>query len=245
MNSTANKQYAPFAAVSAARPNPWPLSGGFSPADTALLIIDMQYDFLSEDGYFATLGQNVTHLQRAITPTQRLLAKARQLGFLCLFTRESHRPQLVDVASNKSVRAHRSGAAIGSAGPLGRLLIRGERGCDIISELQPTAQECVIDKPGNGAFYATDLEHILRSNGIRHLLMCGITTDVCVSSTLREANDRGFDCLVLEDACGAASAEVHEGVFASMLNEGGIFGAFAQTHQLLAHMDGLEQLASV
>jgi len=218
-------------------PYPWPFKGSFSNRDTALLIIDMQYDFLSQQGYFASLGEDVSHLQRAIEPNRALLKAAREHGFICIFTRESHRPQLVDLAANKCERAHRNGAAVGSLGPLGRLLVRGERGCDIIDELKPAASECVIDKPGNGAFYATDLEHILRTNGISNLVITGITTDVCVSSTLREANDRGFDCLVLEDACGAASAEVHEGVFKSMLKEGGIFGAFGQSADFIAHLN--------
>ena len=240
MTTPANKLPPTYPALSTTAPYPWPFAGGFNNGDTAVLIIDMQYDFLSEQGYFASLGEDVSHLQRAVEPNKVLLQAARQLGFMCLFTRESHRPQLVDVSGNKYARAHRNGAPIGSMGPLGRLLVRGERGCDIIDELKPGPNECVIDKPGNGAFYATDLEHILRTNGIRNLVITGITTDVCVSSTLREANDRGFDCLVLEDACGAANAEVHDGVFKSMLNEGGIFGAFAQSGDLIAHINAAQ-----
>lgn len=237
MNTASEERIPVYPPLSEATPYKWPFSGSFSSLDTAILIIDMQYDFISDQGYFASLGEDVSHLQRAISPNQKLLEAARRNGLTCIFTRESHRPQLVDTSPNKATRASRAGASIGSAGPLGRLLVRGERGCEIIDELSPMDDECVIDKPGNGAFYATDLEHILRSNGIKHLVMSGITTDVCVSSTLREANDRGFDCLVLEDACGAASQEVHDGVFKSMLNEGGIFGAFGQTLNFIKHID--------
>lgn len=222
-----------YNSVSFSKPYRWPFSGNFNYRDSALIIVDMQYDFLSDKGYFASLGENISHTQRAIEPSIQLLEAARKLGLLRIFTRESHRAQLVDLTANKNTRARGMGAAIGSEGPLGRLLVRGEKGCDIIDELYPNDDEIVIDKPGNSAFYATDLEHILRVNEIKHLIITGITTDVCVSSTLRDANDRGFDCLVLEDCCGAANTEAHQSLFNSMLNEGGIFGAYCQSTELL------------
>lgn len=226
-----------YSPLSSSKPYAWPFSGGFDSKNTALIVVDMQYDFLSDQGYFASLGEDITHVRGCIQPNIEVLQAARKLGFMTIFTRESHRSQLVDLAANKNIRARGTGAAIGSRGPLGRFLVRGEKGCDIIEELYPTENEIVVDKPGNGAFYATDLDHILRVNHIKHLVITGITTDVCVSSTLREANDRGFDCLVIEDCCGAATPEAHQAVFDSMLGEGGIFGAFCQSGEFLESLE--------
>lgn len=230
-----------FSSLSASRPYAWPLSGHWDTTDTALLMIDLQRDFLDPEGYFARLGEDISHGQRVLEPARRLLAAARQAGLMVIHTREGHRPDLTDLNDTKQRRAQQAGAAIGSEGPLGRLLVRGEPGWEIVDSLRPVAGEPVVDKCGNGAFYATDLEQLLRRAGIRHLILTGVTTDVCVSSTLREANDRGFDCLVLEDVCGAARPELHDAVFQGLEREGGIFGAFADSSDLLAKLAGESQ----
>lgn len=209
------------------RPYRWPLAGRWSAEDTALLIIDMQQDFISPAGYFAQMGYSSAHAQAVIAPTRRLLDAARGQGLLVIYTRESHRPDLTDLHPIKRARAEAMGTPIGAQGPLGRFLVRGEAGNEIVPELAPLATEVVIDKPGNGAFHATDLEQILRAQGIRQLLITGVTTDVCVHSTLREANDRGYDCLLLEDCCAAGEQQLHQAALAMMQNEGGIFGAVA------------------
>lgn len=224
-----------WGALSASRPYRWPLSGQWSARDTALVIIDMQQDFLSPKGYFAQMGYGLELTQAAIEPTRQLLASAREEGMLVIYTRESHRPDLNDLNPTKRARAEAMGAPIGGAGPLGRFLVRGESGCDIVEELAPQRGELIIDKPGNGAFHATDLDQVLRSQGIRQLLICGVTTDVCVHSTLREANDRGYDCLLVEDCCGAGSLEQHQAAVAMMMHEGGIFGAIAERAALIDH----------
>ncbi|MDU0356202.1 cysteine hydrolase family protein [Paraglaciecola aquimarina] len=185
----------------------------------------MQRDFLDPEGYFSNLGKDISHLQRTIVPAKKLLEAVRKQSFLVLHTRESHRPELVDLNTNKRLKAEREGAAIGKQGPLGRLLVRGEAGSDFYAGFMPAAGEITIDKPGNSAFYATDLEHILRAQQIRNLVILGVTTDVCVSATMREANDRGFDCLLLEDCCGAATSDLHKTLIDSLAHEGGIFGA--------------------
>lgn len=213
-------------------PYAWPLSGSWNAADTALIMIDMQRDFLNDGGYFHSLGEDLSGVRRAIEPGKQLLTLARQLGLLIIQTRESHRADLTDLNPNKRLKGELKGAPPGTPGPMGRLLIRGEYGCDFIDDFQPLAGEVVIDKPGNSAFYATDLLQILHARGIRHLLIGGVTTDVCVSSTLRDANDRGFDCLLIEDACGAATMELHQAVLNSMQREGGIFGAYTDSQTL-------------
>ncbi|MAN51460.1 MULTISPECIES: cysteine hydrolase family protein [unclassified Marinimicrobium] len=213
-------------------PYHWPLAGQWSAADTALLVIDMQADFLSPDGYFARMGNSLEGTRAAIEPLQRVLQAARTRGIRVIYTRESHRPDLTDLSPTKRARAESMGTPIGGPGPLGRFLVRGEPGCDIIQELAPEPGEPVLDKPGNGAFHATDLDQMLRAQGIKHLLITGVTTDVCVHSTLREANDRGYDCLVLEDGCGAGDQALHDAALAMMDNEGGIFGAHASVQAL-------------
>ena len=214
-------------------PYHWPLSGNWKSEDTAVIVIDMQRDFLSLDGYFASLGEDNQHLTRAIAPAMQLLDSLRTQRTLIIHTRESHRPELVDLNRNKRLKAQGTGAEIGSLGPLGRLLVRGEYGCDFHDGFQPKQGEIVVDKPGNSAFYATDLEHILRAQNIKHLILFGVTTDVCVSSTMRDANDRGYDCLLVEDCCGAATLELHESVLESMERENGIFGAYCRSEQLI------------
>jgi nicotinamidase-related amidase len=220
--------------IACSSPYPWPLAGSWSAADTAVIAIDMQRDFLAPEGYFGALGESAEHLRSAIAPARSFLQAIRPHGLLVIHTRESHRPELVDLHPNKRLKATRMGSPIGSQGPLGRLLVRGEWGCDFHEGFTPLPGEIVVDKPGNSAFYATDLEHILRAMGIRNLILLGVTTDVCVSSTMRDANDRGFDCVLLEDCCGAATQALHDAVLASIQREGGIFGASALSTQVIA-----------
>ncbi|WP_299665360.1 isochorismatase family cysteine hydrolase [uncultured Psychromonas sp.] len=225
-----------FSALESSIPYSWPLSGCWDSSNTAVIVIDMQRDFLDPLGYFSSLGEDVSHLQRTIEPAKKLLKAVRKHDFLVLHTRESHRPELVDVTANKGLKAASQGAAIGKQGPLGRLLVRGEEGCDFYDGFVPEPGEITIDKPGNSAFYATDLEHILRVQQIRHLVILGVTSDVCVSATMREANDRGFDCLLLEDCCGAATSDLHDSLIASLEHEGGIFGAQAQSQEFIEYL---------
>jgi biuret amidohydrolase len=203
------------------------------PRATALLIIDMQRDFLDPQGYIAHSGVDVSVLRAVIPNVRRLLDAARSNGICVIHTREGHRADLADLPAVKAKRAARAGAAIGEAGPLGRLLVRGEPGHAIIPELTPLATETVIDKPGFGAFYATDLEHILHVAGIRSLTLAGVTTDVCVHSTLREAVDRGFDCVTVADACAAADPAIHTAMLACIAGEGGILGEVATTTKIV------------
>ena len=203
------------------------------PARTALVIIDMQRDFLETGGFGDALGNDVGLLRTTIAPTASVLAAARAAGLVVVHTREGHRPDLSDLSPAK----HRRGnfpTKIGDAGPMGRILVRGEAGHGIIVELAPIAGEPVIDKPGKGAFFATDLEAILRGRGIERLIVAGVTTEVCVHTTVREANDRGFDCLVLSDCTGSYFPEFHEAALAMIKAQGGIFGWVASSQALLA-----------
>jgi biuret amidohydrolase len=205
----------------------------FDPAATALVIIDMQRDFLEPGGFGAALGNDVSQLRSAIAPTAQVLGACRAAGMLVVHTREGHRPDLTDLPPAK----HRRGnfvTCIGDPGPMGRILVRGEPGHDIIPELTPAPGEPVVDKPGKGAFYATDLEAMLRGRGIARLLVCGVTTEVCVNTTVREANDRGFDCLVLADCTGSYFPEFQAMGLAMIKAQGGIFGWVAPSAALLA-----------
>jgi nicotinamidase-related amidase len=203
-------------------------------ATTALLVIDMQRDFCSLHGYAARAGLGVARLAQPIGHIQRLLGAARNVGMLVVHTREGHRPDLSDCPPEKMRRSRKAGAAIGSTGPMGRLLVRGEYGHDFIDELQPVAGEVVIDKPGYGAFHQTDLEQVLRNRTIRQLILCGVTTEVCVHSTLREAVDRGYACLTVGDATAASDPALQAPALAMLGVEGGIFGSVVTTDQLLA-----------
>jgi nicotinamidase-related amidase len=203
-------------------------------AAAALLVIDMQRDFLDPAGYIALSGVDVAPLRAIIPNVQRLLLAARRLGIRVIHTREGHHPDLSDLSAVKQRRAASSGATIGSFGPLGRLLVRGEPGHCIVDELQPVSGEPVIDKPGFGAFYATDLELILRAAGVTRLFLAGVTTDICVHSTLREAIDRGFDCVTVGDACAAGDPVIHEAMLACIAGEGGILGKVLSTQDVLA-----------
>jgi nicotinamidase-related amidase len=214
-----------------------PYDFAFDPRQAAFVIIDMQRDFLEPGGFGAALGNDVAQLRGAIAPIAALLAACRAAGVLVIHTREGHRPDLSDLNTAKHRRG-RGSVRIGDAGPMGRILVRGAAGHDIIDELAPNEGEPVIDKPGKGAFYATDLEAILRSRGIAHLIVCGVTTEVCVHTTVREANDRGFDCLVLSDCTGSYFPHFHEAALAMIKAQGGIFGWVAPSSALLEALSG-------
>lgn len=193
-------------------------------AHTALLVIDMQRDFLDPQGYAARAGVDVARLRTTIAPVRRLLAAARTGGMRVIFTREGHRPDLADCPPAKLARSRAAGAEMGSAGPLGRLLVRGEWGHDLIEDMNLTAAEVVIDKPGYSAFHQTELDQILRGNAIQTLIVCGVTTEVCVQSTVRAATDLGYHCITVGDACAASEPQLHQPALAMIGVEGGIFG---------------------
>jgi nicotinamidase-related amidase len=199
----------------------------------ALIIIDMQRDFLEPGGFGAALGNDVTRLQAAVAPCQAVLDAARSHSVLVIHTREGHRPDLSDAPPHKVERGDPKNR-IGARGPMGRILVRGEPGHDIIPELYPLGDEPVIDKPGKGAFYQTDLELMLRNHGIDTLFVAGVTTEVCVNTTVREANDRGFRCIVLSDCCASYFPQFHEAGLAMIKAQGGIFGSVTGSKQLLS-----------
>jgi biuret amidohydrolase len=223
----------------AAQPYPWPYDGDLRPDNTALIIIDMQTDFCGKGGYIDGLGYDLTNARATIEPIKSVLERFRKGKYHVIHTREGHRPDLSDLPLNKRWRSRvlQNGGAgqpgIGDLGPCGRVLVRGEPGWEIIPELSPLAGEPIIDKPGKGSFYATDLDMILRQRGIRNIVLTGLTTDVCVHTTMREANDRGYECLLLGDCCATTDPGNHAAALKMVTMQNGVFGALSTSSALL------------
>jgi biuret amidohydrolase len=212
--------------------NAEPYEFEFDPRTTALVMIDFQRDFVDPGGFGEALGNDVSLLRRAVPHAERVLRAARAAGLFVIHTREGHRSDLADCPPAKKARG-RLKAGIGDPGPMGRILVRGEPGHDIVKELYPVPGEPVIDKPGKGAFYATDLHAILENRGVRQLVVCGVTTEVCVNTSVREANDRGYDCLVLEDCVASYFPEFQKAALAMVKAQGGIFGWVSDSRRFM------------
>jgi nicotinamidase-related amidase len=215
-----------------ARPSAWPHDGQLEPSETALLIIDMQRDFCDEGGYIASMGYDISPARNIISYVRAVRDAVSAWGGSIVLTREGHRSDLSDLLPIKAWRSRLGGVEVGAPGPLGRVLVRGEAGWEIVPELAPQSGEIIVDKPGYSAFHATDLEQILTAKGVRRLIFTGVTTDVCVHSTLRSAVDRGYECVLVEDACAATVTQNHRAAVNTITTEGGIFGAVTTTHAI-------------
>lgn len=224
----------------AAQPRAFP-HNGLTKDGVALILIDMQRDFLEPNGYLAAMGYDLAGVRAAIQPARRLLAAARAAGLCVLHTRQGYRHDLAEVPPHKLARIQAGQSAIGKAGPLGRFLIRGEPGFQIIADVAPAPGEFIIDKTANSAFWGTDLAAILAARGIRALILAGVTTDVCVHCTLREANDRGFECLLARDACGSGDADAHRAALHMVTVEDGVFGMLADVETIIAGLNQLDR----